>query len=83
MPRGGKELAILGIRHLAGGHFEGIHPNTMHRSFVILARIAAHQERAGRNPDHTRGCKFRRAHLFEADSVFGCGMLCLAQQIDE
>lgn len=42
MPRGGKELPVLGIRHLAGPQFESVHPNTMQGPFVILTRIATH-----------------------------------------
>ena len=44
MPGGGEENGKIPVAYLVNRQLEGIHPNGMHREFVIAPPLAPHQE---------------------------------------
>ena len=52
--RSGKKLRVFGMGHLALGQREFIEPDAMNRPLVILALLAAHEEKSPGNLYHSR-----------------------------
>jgi hypothetical protein len=48
----GKETGVLLVGDLIGSKFESIHPNAMHRFFIIAPSLGAHPEPTLRNAHH-------------------------------
>jgi hypothetical protein len=53
MIRGGEEMRVVSVRHLAGSEFECVDPHAMDGPLVFLAGFAAHQKPALGNAQHS------------------------------
>jgi hypothetical protein len=56
-----QEAPIVSVRDLAGGEQKFIHPDEMHRLFVVLSGVAAHQEPSRGDTDERGNVLFASA----------------------
>src|SRR5581483_3428049 len=78
-----QKCGILGLRHLARSHFEGIYPNAVHRLLAVESLVRTHLKPAFGNP-HQFGCNevvssFFRLHraaetLLPSESSFAASL---------